>query len=179
MTNGDPALGPDFQVFDAEQFTALTAAYTLANNTSAQKLFNATANGAVTVKAATTYFFECEFDLTGLSASAHTLQFSLGGTATYTSCRYTAETSTGAAATPAGWLTSVSNVATAYTITTSVSTTTAQARLTGVVRVSGGGTLIPSVTQVTASAAAVVGVNSWFRLIPAVAGTVTTAGNWT
>ena len=133
----------------------------------------------VTPMAGSTYFFECEFDITGLSASAHTLQFSFGGTATYTSCRYTAETSTGAAATPVAWLTSVSNVASVFTITASVSTTTAQARLSGIVRVNAGGTLIPSVTQVTASAAAIVGVNSWFRLIPAGAGTVTSAGNWT
>jgi hypothetical protein len=178
VTNGDSALGPTFQVFDSEQFTALTAAYTLANSTSTQKLFNATANGAVTVKAATSYFFECEFDLTGLSASAHTLQFSFAGTATYTSCRYKADTNTGAAATPVAWLTSVSNVATVFTITASATTTTAQARIRGIARVNAGGTLIPSVTQVTNAAAAIVGVNSWFRLVPVGSNTVTTAGDW-
>lgn len=179
VTNGDTALGPDFQIFDAEQFTALTGAYTLTNSTSTQKLFNATANGAVTVRAATSYFFECEFDITGLSASAHTLQFSFGGTATYTSCRYKADTNTGAAGTLVAWTTAVSNVATVFTITASVTTTTAQARIMGIVRVNAGGTLIPSVTQVTASAAAIVGVNSWFRLWPVGSNVITNAGDWT
>lgn len=166
-------------VDDTEQFVALTGTRTLVNNASAQAIFNATTNGALTVAAATSYFFECEFDLTGLSASAHTLSFGFGGTATYTSARWKADTGTGAAGTPVAWLSSVFNVATASVITASATTTTAQARIAGIVRVNAAGTLIPQITQTTNTTAAIIGVNSWFRITPAGSNVVTNVGNWT
>ena len=70
------------------------------------------------------------------------------------------------------------NVATATAFTASVTTTTAQARIRGIVRVNAAGTLIPQITQGTNSAAAIVGVNSWFRLIPVGLNTTASVGSW-
>jgi hypothetical protein len=180
QVSGDNNLGGNaqFQIYDTEQFCALTGAYTLTNSTAAQKLFNATANGTLTVPASTSYFFECEFDITSLSASAHTLSFGFGGTATFTSARWKADTNTGAAGTLVAWNTAVFNVATAQLITASVTTTTAQARIVGIIRTNAAGTIIPQITMGTNAAAAIVGVNSWFRLTPVGSDSVARAGNW-
>jgi len=162
----------------AEQFTCLSSSYTLANSTSAQKLFNASSNGALTVAASTAYWVDGEFDITGLSSSSHTVEFGFGGTATFTSLKYTADTNTGAAGTLAAWQTVVVTSASATALMAAGTSTTFQARLRGILRVNAGGTLIPQVTQLTASAAAVVSANSWIRLTPVGSSTVTTAGNW-
>jgi hypothetical protein len=166
---------------DTEQFVVLSANYTLANVLTAVPLFNATAAGALTVAAATTYFFEAEFDITGLSGSAHTISFTLGGTATYTSVKYVAhrvDTST-ALATASAWTDQVIAVATVTALTAaSVTTTIFAARMRGVIRVNAAGTVIPQISQLTASLAAVVSANSWIRLWPAGSNTVTSFGNW-
>jgi hypothetical protein len=178
LVNGDANL--QNQVIDVEQMATPTGNYTLANNASAQPLFNVTAAGAVAVAATMSYFFECEFDITGLSASAHTISFGFGGTAVTSACKYVATTGTGPAATPAAWLTCVVSTAAATVITASVSTTTMQARISGIVRISGtGGTLIPQITQTTNTAAAVVQGTSWFRLTPFGLSAPTFVGNWT
>ena len=174
VTNGDVNLA---QVIDTEQFTALSAAYTLANNASAQPLFNATATGALGINTGL-HFFECEFDVTGLSASAHTVSFSFGGSATIGSVRYKVDTNTGAPGTLAAWNTAIFEVATASVITASVTTTTLQVRIRGVMRVTGAGTLIPQITQTTNTAAAIVGINSWFRVIRTGTQTSTWTGVW-
>ena len=169
------------QVVDAEQFTCLSSSYTLANSTSAQKIFNASANGALTVQGNTTYYFECEFDITGLSASAHTISFGFGGTATYTSVKYVADRldSSTAFSTAQSWTKQIVTTAAATALTAAgVTTTGLAAMIRGYVRVNAGGTLIPQVTQGTASAAAVVSANSWARLIAVGSGSVASVGNW-
>ena len=166
-------------VADTEQFTALTAAYTLTNSTSPQQLFNATTNGALTVAGATSYFFESEFVITGLSGSAHTLDFGFVGTATFTSVKYMIDVNNGAAGTLAAWQTAVVTSATATAFTAAGITTTAvQARLRGIIRINAAGTIIPAITQATAAAAGSVSVNSWFRIWPVGSNTVTSTGNW-
>ena len=170
------------QVADHEQFVALTAAYTLTSQTTFQKLFNATANGQLTVPAATSYFFECEFDLTALSATSGTFSFGFGGTATITSCKYYVKAqkayATGALSTAgAAWQEAVITTSAATVLVTASTTTTGAAYLRGVVRSNAAGTLIPQITLSVANAA-IVGVNSWFRLTPVGSNTVTNVGNW-
>jgi hypothetical protein len=169
------------QVVDAEQFTCLSGSYTLANSTSAQKLFNVAANGALNVQAATSYFFEAEFDITGLSASAHTISFGFGGTATVTSIKYVADRldSSTAFTTAQAWTKQTVTSAAATALTAAgVTTTGFAAQLRGIIRINAAGTLIPQVTQGTASAAAVVSANSWIRFTPVGSSTVTNVGNW-
>lgn len=69
------------------------------------------------------------------------------------------------------------NTAANVTIVTANTTTTGHAKITGKVRVNAGGTLIPSVSLGVA-AAAIVGTDSYFRIWPVGAGTVTNVGNW-
>lgn len=167
------------QVADVEQFTAITGTHTLAANTNAQAIFNASSNGAVTLQASTSYWFECEFDLTSLSSSSHTLSFGFGGAASFTSIKYRVDSNTGAAGTLATWNSAIVTAATATAFTAAVTTTTAQAVIRGILRISStGGTVIPQLTQGTNGAAAVVSANSWFRVVPIGSSSVTSVGNW-
>lgn len=166
---------------DAEQFAALSASYTLANSTAAQKLFNVAANGALNVQASTAYFFEGEFEVTGLSASAHTISLGFGGTATVTSVKYIADRldSSTAFTSAQAWTKQVVTSASATALTAAGVTTTGLAvQLRGIIRINAGGTLIPQITQGTAAAAAIVSANSWIRLTPVGSSTVTNVGNW-
>lgn len=170
------------QVIDAEQFTALASAYTLASSTSAQQLFNATTSGALTVPAATSYFFECEFDLTALSATSGTFSFGFGGTATIASCKYYAKAQKAYAA---GAVSAAGTAWQEMTVTTSAATvlvtastvTTGAAYLRGIIRTTAAGTLIPQVT-LSQLATPVVSAGSWFRAWPVGTSTVASVGNW-
>jgi pectate lyase-like protein len=172
------AVASSRQVVDAEQFTAITGTLTLGTGTTLQKLFNATTNGTLTVPALTSYFFECEFDLTGMSGTTGTFSFGFGGTATLTSVKYIAYAQkTAAIGTPATAQMTVANVATATPLVSTSTTTTGSARISGIIRVNAAGTLIPSVA-LSVGIAAVVGVNSWFRITPVGVNTITNVGNW-
>lgn len=164
------------QVVDAEQFTTLTSPYTLTSQTAAQKLFNASTNGALTVQGSTAYWFECFFTLSSMSASSGSFGFALGGTATLTSQMWETEANKAALATAASAQNTV-NTAANTAIATATTNTTGWAKIWGKVRVNAAGTLIPQVSLGVA-AAAVVGADSYFRIWPAGASSVTTAGNW-
>jgi hypothetical protein len=165
------------QAVPAEQFQCLSGTRTFTSNTSAQAIFNATANGALTVQGTTTYFFECLLDITGLSSSAHTVNFGLaaGGGASVTSVMYDAITATAAGGAASSFIVTS---ASATAVTASNTGTVLQAMIRGTLRINAGGTITPQITQVTASAAAVVAVNSHFRLWPAGSNTVTNVGDW-
>lgn len=163
-------------IVDAEQFITLTSAYTLTSQTAAQKLFNSSTNGALTVRASTTYFFECLFSLTAMSATSGSFGFALAGTATLTSQAWWS-TAIKAALATAGTAQTTYNTAANTTLVTANTTTTGHCRVHGKIRVNAAGTLIPSVSLGVA-AAAIVGTNSYFRIWPAGAGTATTQGPW-
>lgn len=169
------------QVVNTEQVQVLSTTRTLANNTSAQAIFNATANGAITLAGSTTYEFELSFAVSGLSTSTHTISLGFGGTATLTSIQYTmVGGSATAAATVVAAGSMVVQVATATALTAAAQTTNnfQWHSIRGVVRVNAGGTFIPQITQNTNSAAAVIQANSFFRCWPIGSGTVTNVGNW-
>lgn len=172
-----------------EQFACLNSPYTLTSTTAEQKLFNVPANGALTVEAGKTYEFECQFTVSSMSATSGNLKFSPAGTgaasatATITNCTYSAMANDATLATPAAWQNSVIATTTADPITSSTDIATASTatvcvvRAHGTIRINAAGTLIPSVALTTA-AAAVVDINSYFRLWQKGSGTVTTVGNW-
>lgn len=164
-------------VVNVEQFISLTGTYTLTSTTSAQQLFNSTTNGQVTVASSKSYYFECEFDLTSVSSSAGTIAFGLGGTATYTSIKYTTMAVKSSTTSPANatMMTATTNASTA--ITASNANTAGHAIIRGIIRINAGGTVIPQVA-LSVAAAAVVGVNSYFRMVPMGTNTVTNVGNW-
>jgi hypothetical protein len=163
----------------SEQTILLNTAYTLTSQTAAQKLFNASTNGAVTLPVGT-YQFECFYSLSSMSASSGSFGFALGGAGTFTQqWRSIAQKGTGTLATAT---TAVSTFSTAAntTLTTTSSNTVGYAWIKGIINVTVAGTVIPQVSLGVA-AAAVVGVGSYFKVSP-LSGTNSTTniaiGNW-
>lgn len=142
----------------------LESNYTLTSTTDAQKLFNWSTNGAVSVEPGT-YAFEVFAVLTGMSATSGNAAFSLAGTATLTFGRMTVfgvDSSTPSA--------TVGNITGQFVngVTSEASAVTADTgtgmafRAEGMFRATEG-TVIPQVSLVTA-AAATVSQGSYFVL---------------
>jgi len=162
---------------DVEEWIANTATYQLTSQTAAQKLFNSPTNGALTVDGSRTYAFECAFSLSSMSGTSGSFGFALGGTATISTQKWVANASkTGLDATQSTIFFGMFTAA-AASLTANNATTTAFAHIRGIIRVAGGGTIIPQVS-LTQAAAAVVGVNSFFRLWPIGTNTQVSQGNW-
>lgn len=165
------------QIVDAPQFVTLTSAYTLTSQTAAQKIFNSPANGSVAVQASTAYLFELFMSLTALSATSGSFGFAFGGTATLTAQAWWSLAIKAALAT-AGTGQVTYNTAANTTLVTANTTTTGHCRIWGKVRINAAGTLIPQISLGVA-AAAIVGVDSFFRIWPMGAAGVQSVGNWT
>ena len=165
-------------VVEATQMASLTTAYTLTSQTAAQKAFNSSTNGALTVAAGTSYFFEGLISLSSMSATSGSFGFALGGTATLTSITWVSNGLKAATLTTAATNQMTFNTTSANTSVVTANTSTAGYMFVkGIVRVNASGTLIPQVSLGIA-AAAVVGVNSYFKLIPIGTNTTTNIGNW-
>jgi hypothetical protein len=159
------AAAEDF-VYD-EYWIAQNATYTLASSTSAQKIFDATTNGTLTIPIGT-YRYEALLYLTTMSATAGNGAFGIlgAGNATIASALSEAvglDGSAGAAGstmTGSYWTgnTSASN------ILNTGSATAMGVLIRGLFRVSAAGTIIPSITLTTA-AAAVVQPNTYFSAV--------------
>lgn len=167
-------------VVPAEQCVILGTAYTLTSQTAAQKLFNATTNGAVNVEA-DTYWFECGFSLTAMSGTTQSFGFALAaGTAVIGSQGWRSMAAKAALAT-GSTLSGTFSTAANTNLTPNSTSTTGHAFICGIVRITTAGTIIPSVSLGVA-AAAVVGANSFFRIYPLsainAAATNITIGNW-
>ena len=163
-------------VLPSVQLITLTSAYTLASQTTIQKLFNSPSNGRLTVSGNTTWFFECAFSLTSLSTTSGNIQFGFGGTAAFTRIKYWA-TAVKGALTGAGANISIGTTAALTVISASTTTATAHAVIQGKLVIGTAGTLIPSIGY-SVAAAAVVGADSYFRIWPAGSSTVQSVGNW-
>lgn len=152
------------------------ATYVLTSSTSLQKLFDAVANGEITVTANTTYEFECMFSLSSMSATSGNCGFDIigAGTATATSAHWSAVGRDGGSLNTGTNSTGIFSASTAETgnIVAAATTTNMYAYIKGMIRINGGGTIIPSV-NLTNAAAAVVGVDSYFKLKPIGDGSVT------
>jgi hypothetical protein len=165
-------------VIDATQFISLTSTYTLTSQTAAQKAFNSTTNGAINVKAGTSYFFEGLISLTAMSATSGSFGFALGGTATLTSVSWTSNSvKATATATAATNQMTFNTLASNTTVATASTGTVGYMFVKGIVRINATGTLIPSIS-LTRAAAAVVGINSYFRIVPIGTDIITNVGNW-
>lgn len=159
-----------------DQIILQQSTYTLASQTAAQKLFNATTNGQVTLTAGT-YGFDCFFSLSSMSASSGSFGFAFGGTATVTQS-FRAAAQKGTATLSTATATQVTYNTTANTTLATASTNTVgYAQIDGILVVTVGGTLIPQVSLGVASAA-VVGVGSYFRIRPYGSSSVSFVGNW-
>jgi hypothetical protein len=162
----------------SEQTILLNTAYTLTSQTAAQKLFNASTNGAVTLPVGT-YQFECFYSLTAMSSTSGSFGFALGGAATFTQQWWSIAQKSGTPATAVATQSTYSTAANTAITTASVQTS-GYALVRGVINVTVAGTVIPQVSLGIA-AAAVVGVGSRFKVSP-FSGTNSTTnidiGNW-
>ena len=168
-------------VVQAEQFITLTSPYTLATQTAAQKLFNSPTNGAVTVKANTTYFFECLFYITNMSTTSGNFGFALVvGTATIASQLWTASAQKTGTVSTAGNQQGTLNTAANTALAVAGTQVNGFALIRGKFVTGTGGTIIPSVSfTVNPQATGAVQTNSYFRLIPAGINTIQSVGAWT
>ena len=166
--------------------TVLSADYTLTDSSTAQKAFDASTLGTVAVAASTTYEFEAQYLITNTGATSHTWAVLIAlTTATLTSGTMTVRGRSGI--TSAATLTADSS---AYTtdvttalVATAASTSTTEnviLNLTGILRVNAAGTITPQVKlSAQANGTQTMLKNSYFRMRPIGADTVTTVGTWT
>lgn len=75
-------------LMDAEQFVILASDFASGSNAgldtaNASKVFNTTTNGAITLQAGKTYFFEACYNIVNTGTTSHTWAALFGGTATF------------------------------------------------------------------------------------------------
>ena len=156
----------------------LTADYTLTSQTAAQKLFNFSANGALTLSTGR-YLFRAIIYLTGMSATSGNAAFSFAGTATLANILYHVTGIDNSSPLNAGTRTGSASV-TSASVASMVSAATGTgmvAIIEGMVNVTVTGTVIPSIALVTA-AAAIVKAGSFFECIRVGDTGSNTQGSW-
>lgn len=146
-------------------FIRQAAARTLTSSVAEQKLFDSVTNGRITLETGT-YLFDCQFVITSMSATTGNAAFDIlgAGTATLADVLYHAvggDSATGAAGAAQGGSTMVA-AQTAASLVTGATATALGAHLKGTFECTGAGTIVPSITLVTA-AAGVVAAGSFFR----------------
>ena len=166
------------QVVRTEQFISNTANFTMANVNTAQSVF-AAANDVFTLPAATTYFFEGVYNITGMGATTRTTATLFGGTTTIISIAYYAMIQTGAANALGAAQTTKNNItAAANVLNATVATAAATITVKGIVRINAGGTFIPQIQFSANPTGAIIGTtNSWFRMYPVGTNTAAAVGN--
>lgn len=166
-------------VISLDNVIRLDAAYVLTSSTAEQKLFNASTNGRVTLETGT-YFFECVFSISAMSATSGNAAFDIlgAGGATLGTVLYHVTGVDGNTAT-AGTQTGSTMIQgqTPASMVTAGTGTTLNASLRGTFEVTVAGTIVPSVTLVTAAAGSVA-AGSYFRVRRVGSTTLTTVGQW-
>lgn len=164
----------------AHSFCVLSADYTLTSQTAAQKLFNTSANGAVTL-AAGLYIFECMFELTGMSSTSGNGVFQFGGTATLANPRlvgaFGLDSTTQVTGAALGGSFVQGGVAATTNIITAATGTAMGVFIRGILAITASGTVIPQIALTTA-AAAVAKAGSYIEFERIGAATDTTRGSW-
>lgn len=164
-----------------EHVLALSSVGTLSDSNAAQLMLPVGA-GALTVNSSTTYEFEAEVIITrSAGTTSHTLGVLFAGTATFTSLRNMIDVSN-----PTGnTLGAVSRIyqtsAGSVTVTSANTSATEHIclKMSGIMRVNAGGTIIPQIQYSAAPGGTPsVQTNSFFRARPIGSNTVQTVGNW-
>ena len=166
----------------SESFIAQSSNYVAADSASAQQVFDATAAGAITLTGSTAYMFEAVYYISrSAGTTSHTLATLFGGTATFTSITYLAETTS----TTGNVLGAVSRIygTGVGALTVTAASTSATENITvilkGMIRTNAGGTVIPQIQYSAAPGGAPTIVrNSYFRLTPVGNSSVVSVGNW-
>lgn len=168
------------QLIESDIWIKQDADYTLTSTTSAQKIFNESTNGRVTLGTGH-YFFECNLHFSSMSATSGNGQFQVlgAGTATMTNVFYSVmgidnSTPLVAGTTTQSFSQTSSSAASMVTATTGTGLT---AVIRGTFNITVTGTVIPSIALVTA-AAAVTEDGAYCRFKRGGATGVTTYGSW-
>lgn len=173
-------------VADCISYCALNADYTLTDVNTAQKAFNASTNGAITVPSSTCYMIDAAYYITNTGTTAHTWAVLLGGTATFTAAgtllTVDAYTATGNNLTSKSAIYISGAAVSSATVVTSSSTSATEnvhVRISGRLNVNAGGTIIPQV-QLSAATTGTEKMlaGSYFSMWPVGSNTNTTVGNW-
>lgn len=146
-----------------EYWMMLQSSYTLANNTSIQKLFNGSTNGRLAVGLGV-YEYYTQFLITGMSATTGNAQFRINGisTATIANGLYSVIGTDQVNTTPQGPQINVATGGvTLQPMVTASAQTTLQATIRGSFRVTLAGDITPTITLGTAIATASVNVGSY------------------
>ena len=161
---------------------ALSADYTLSDVNTAQKAFNGTANGTITLPGSSAYILEADYTLTNTGTTSHTWAVLFGGTATLTSGRIQAIALSGTSSAMASAnIGHTTTPGTAFVVTAASTSATENVNilLKGVVRINAGGTFIPQV-QLSAATGGTEKMlaNSYFKLTPFGPNTAVSLGPW-
>jgi len=155
------------------------ASYALSNVNTEQKLFNSTTNGRLTLETGA-YFFECVLSVSGMSATSGNAAFDIlgAGSATIGTALYHVTGIDGNANTAAAQTGSTStNAQTPASMVSAATGTVLNASMRGTFEVTVAGTIVPSITLVTASAATVA-AGTYFRCRRIGSTTVGSVGQW-
>jgi hypothetical protein len=160
----------------------LDADYTLTSQTAAQKLFNTSANGRLTIGETGLYEFDGMVYLTGMSGTSGNGMIDIlgGGTATlagqmFHTVGHDTSFPVGPGAQSGAWALGASNTPTNVVLAGTGTAMTAAVK--GIFKVTAGGTMIPSIALVTA-AAAIVEAGSWWRVRKLADAGVLSVGAW-
>lgn len=166
-------------VLGAEYVICLSSDNTLANSASEQALFDSVGNGALTLPVGT-YKIEGLLLLTSMSSSSGNGKLDLLGAGTATiAAQYAAIGTDNSPDSPGAasiTLSTLPEIASVNTVSASANTNFS-VYITGIMRVTAAGTIIPSITLVNA-AAAVVETNSYFSCKCIGSETMQTVGQW-
>lgn len=160
-------------------FSSNQADFTLTNTTNAQTWLEA-ARDTFTVEASTTYFWDAFIDIQAMGATTRTTSFLFGGTATFTSIRYESTVYGGVAlAVQTAQSTKMNDAATAMVLVGTNNAAATVILLRGIMRIDGGGTLIPQIQwSADPTGTPVCKANSYIRFTPAGTSTRFSAGTW-
>ena len=180
------AVSASRQIVVAEQVTSLTADYTLTDSASAQKAFNASSNGAVTLAASTAYEVEMLLIGTNTGTTSHTWGILFAGAATITAAgtmlKVQAYTATSNALTAESGIYIVGAGISSVTAVTGAQTSATEnvsIYVRGRININGAGTLIPQVKfSAQPNGTEKILAGSFIRLWPIGSGSVTNVGNW-
>jgi hypothetical protein len=157
----------DRGVVENSHYMCLTSNYTLANSTTAQRIFNTSTNGTIGVEALL-YEFEMSLHITNMSTGNNgslNISFTTSSGATLSSIQYRAIANKGTVTTANTAQITTSQTAASTAITASNSSSAAHAFVKGIMRFTSAGFVRPTITLNPASSA-VVQINSYFKLTP-------------
>ena len=162
-------------------FIRADATRTLPNNTNLNPIFNSPTNGRITLETGL-YMFEGIFIVTGMSATSGNALVNIRGAGTATMAAWMwvlngLDTTGSTVIADDDAVYSVTEATAASAVAVAVNTVM-RFWIKGTVEVTGAGTVIPSIQLVTATAAAIVSIGSYFMIERMGSTTVVSIGQW-